>query len=136
MAKFTDNMAPEVLALIPYNWAVIQNVPASDFRVEELAFISFIGTDEELGGREMLERARMWNNLGLEDAPRILANQTAIPASLRGSRIILPETVLRDWDGDPCVPSLWWHDGEWKLDFEPLYGYRWHSKHLVARPKQ
>ncbi|MFH1781349.1 MAG: hypothetical protein ABH835_01930 [Patescibacteria group bacterium] len=108
--------------LIPRKWKVVEDVASAEFRVEDLEFISFLEADEDsVPGTVMRKRAvRLEPSFGLSDAPKLLAEQDKIPASMRGKYIVLAGTLLRDPDGHLYVPYLYWRDGQWLLVFRWL----------------
>ena len=108
--------------LIPKGWKVVDDVTPAEFRVEDLEFISFLEADS-MPGTDMRERAvRLEASFGLSDAPKLLAEQDKIPASLRGKYIVLAGTLLRYPDGSLGVPVLSWDGGQWFLYFHWLDG--------------
>ncbi|MEK7625268.1 MAG: hypothetical protein AAB467_02870 [Patescibacteria group bacterium] len=108
--------------LIPTGWTVIEDVAPSAFDISKLKPRSFLTAADTKGwitGEEMRKRApELGGNLGLSDAPRLLADGgKAIPVKFRGYYIPLPGTKLRDSGGRLCVPCLGWGGERWYLDF-------------------
>ncbi len=113
----SERLVPD---LIPKGWKVLEDIePTANLDVGKLKFRSFLKDGESyIGGDEMRKRAiTLGGNLGLCDAPRILADQVKIPANLRDCYIVLPGTKLRASGGDLRVASLYWDGSRWLLSF-------------------
>lgn len=101
--------------------------------VKNLTFKSVLPDGKSwISGDEMRKRAVVLKgNFGLADAPQLLAQQADIPVELRVKYILLPATKLRDSGGSHDIACLFWHDGQWVLDFCWL-DYYFYSDDLVA----
>ncbi len=90
-------------------WVVVEDVLPSNFKVEDLEFVSFLKDGElRVNNETMQKRAReLKANFGLVDGKRLLERQDNIPAKLRGKfLILLPGTILYDNVHDPRPPFL------------------------------
>lgn len=124
--------------LIHKGWTVVKDVEPSEFNVSDLEFISFLEGDEQfVAGDVMRKRAVMLRgNMGLCDVNRILKCQNEIPEDIRGKRIVLPGTVLRNPAGDLLVPYLFWYVNHWELDARSLIGRDWNGNYRLPCVKQ
>lgn len=105
--------------LIPQGWTVLEDVePTANLDVAKLRFVSYLnGGESYIVGDEMRKRAVMLGgNLGLSDAPRILAEQAKLSVD-RNCYILLPGTKLRRAGGNLFVPYLFWFGGRLILYF-------------------
>lgn len=115
-------MPREVLSFIEKGMVIVDDVPKSDFRAEDLEFIQFwIRPEPTVNSVSMRERAvELKGNFGLKDAQRILDYLNYVKAEdLQNRYIILPGTVVRDWEGNLEVPQIIWY-GKWTLSFRSM----------------
>src|SRR3989338_7437628 len=84
---------PEFYNFIPKGWTLVEDVTPTEFEVQDLEFIPFLEAGESgISGRVMRERSlKLMANLGLDDAIRVLKDQTEIPAVMQDYFIIFPD---------------------------------------------
>ncbi len=123
------------------DWEVVEDVEPNDrLNVARLKFRQCLNPSE-LGklfgswvyGPEMRARAINCNgNLGLSDAPHILAGQKDIPAEMRHYIIVLPGTLVRHRVEKDNYVFFLRHDGKrWILD-KDLLSAKWTKRAYFA----
>ena len=127
---------PEIYNFIPKGWTLVEDVKPTEIEVQDLEFIPFLEAGESgISGRVMRERSlKLMANLGLDDAIRVLKDQTEIPAVMQDYFIIFPGTTLRDLGGSLNVPYLRCSGGRWYVEFDWL-DHGWYSLNRLARIK-
>lgn len=123
--------------LFPERWTIVEDVTPTEFKVEDLEFVSYLNQEESgIRGEELRKHAvGLKADFGFEDGRKILAKQDKLPVDLRGKHIVLTGTLLRDPDGWLNVPSLRWRGGRWVLIFDG-FGYdRWYDGVRLPRCK-